>query len=1742
MDLSEWVIGMARLDASIDPAFARQLALALMDPGGGMAAGGGTIDLGALRRHLSDNMFSTDAGWEDRAMKKVRRLIGRAVRLQRKEDGGSRKSRVDIRAAAQRVFAGLDEDGNGMLSSIEFRHGLREHLGCKDLEMSELEGVLRLLDTNGDGSVDVEEFLDRLGFGVDAEAAGEGAGSMDSGGHLPYAVITLRNALRRFQLALWEDETEDHKQQRFDRDAMYATVSRQSGEAGPLRRLFDKYAEEVGGAQTRHNGKTTSSSSSSNNNNNNDGVARVGGARRKQGVGGRGGGSGSGRGRTSGGGNRTTTQVLTAGQLKDMLVDLNVASPMYSSADEDPATGAKLLSMDECMCMFDIADRKRTGYVGFAEFSSLFSLRSSSTHALSNTALVGSISASVRQRLGEDEARAFRAGMRVAAPMSAVPQLQANATPRPAGMRTSTGTGGSGRGRSARGAATVSSPRKIDPTMRAVLFFEMRDRLYRRHRTGEELFRALDRDRDGFVCPEDFVALLSGGSAGAGAGGGGGLSSSSAAPAALGLARRMIAPIDVTYDPVLRLPPSLAAAMLMQTHFDSRIDDNEEDFNHGFVDLSTFLELLSLSPPQGNTRAFAASQGNINNNNDDDSGKNDARIPAGAQLAPPPLLLDASASMDNVVEAIKARCDDLEHPNARYTFALLVHATSADMASAAAGMTTLGGDNRRKNKRGPAAAARAAVRRNMPAYGTGGLSKLLAHLADASAGAAVAAKLPPPLMAPTALSAGAIHSHCREGKLTATQLRVGLATVLNLFLPTERAERMLRIMNSSTSSTSSGKGGSSSVVVKVDAFVKRFQRVAGETWAARTKTSGGSVAYDRFSRPGRNASQFAVPMSVTAGAAAAAAAAAGGGAGDAMDWKERAMKAIGIALRPATLSFKEEGGGGGVGSGGGFRGRNPNNVHAISRAALRAVFNAKFSKTKGGSGGVARVKDRDKVQKERRGRLRRQRTGVSGRAEDEDEDNFGDADDLVVTSASMLRDWLEERSLSAAGGGGADALRRKNENENTRAARRNQQSDAQATRLRRLDPEGVTQLRALRLPLKLSDRKRTGGRGAAGGSWEDLFRALDMDGDGLVSERDFARAMLPYEARAVALASLSDLFYELIQGLKASTSRSALSAAAQPANMLTLFRALDRVDGASGLVCGRDLVRLVSQSSAGRGVSVGPDQVWLWWRLVVPAENQALTFEEFEEIFVAPFRQRMHVDYEAATLSRLRKAVQTFQRNKGGAGGAGEVAGLGSMSTKVSLEEAFRLFDADGNGRVDPSELQRGLERFCGIHASRQEVGLVLRALDANEDGEISVDEFVRWIRPTDKEAEARQRDNLRRQRITDLVYEFAGSPREAWFHVFRRAEKRRQKSMGMQAGGSSSAGGGVGGGSFVSLEGFTLGVLDLFERSRNMRAPSRMQCAAIFKAAGGVRNARLTRERFLRYFEDPRKDPSARAAAVDEKRADALMATVGGGGSSGLTVSGGGALTARDTMGLTADALSLRDDARVAQSGAIFATALSTILRNRAHVKTALHSAVQRRAGLSHEERRRLVQQVRSSTLSSVRGRKTSQRQSSGGVGIKRDGTRAGTVDRDRLFQGRRDSASSLVKAAAERLRVSKAPTRTELYETLQAPPLSLRLTVREWDRLLDLGLECASGRRSGQGGRAHQGEMAGVDDGGRAPLSSISVKRFLDGCAKTQLRESGAVAWGGSKRALQERRRERARVKEMEIRTRAPFAGRRY
>ena len=1683
---------MSRLDPTLNPSLARQLAVALLDSSSGMAAGGGAIDLGALRRHLSDTMFSTDAGWENRAMQKVRKLIRKAVQLQRREAGGNKHSSVDVRAAAKRVFDGLDEDGNGLLSSMEFRRGLREHLGCKNLEMSELEGVLRLLDTNGDGSVDVEEFLDRLGFGDD------GMGVTDSeSSSSPYDIICLRNALRRFQLVLWEEEVEESKRLDFGKDNHIKPVrSTVSGEFGPLRRLFDKYAKALG--------------SGHNNRHSTDGrVAGVGGARSKQEVGGKGARWENVRE------SRSTNKVLTLGQLHDMLVGMNIALPFYSSVEEDPTTGAKLISMEECACIFDIADRKHTGYLTFADFSSLFSLRSSGSNPLASGAMVGSISACVRNHLGKDEARKFRRSMRQAAPMTPISAQSKASRQRDPDFLRAAGLRSQKLSRTSKSHTSAYSVCEIDPTLRALVFFEIRDRLYRRHRTVEELFNALDRDRDGFVCPEDIAMLLSGGSGGDDRQGS---FFSVSTSRGLSHARRMIAPVNVAYDPVLRLSPSLARAMLMQRlDLDEEAEStrNENDFGHGFVDLSTFLELLSLAPPEGNSSAYATRKDSHISN-----------LPAGSKISPPPLIMDSSVTMDRVVEAIKARCDDLDHPNSRYTFALLVHATAAHQASVADGMVSLyGSKTRGRGNGGESRADLARSGKRMPEFGTGGLPKLLEALSNVSASSHAEARNILLSMTSTELSAGTIQNHCRQGHLTAAQLRAGLASVLNLYLTTERTERMLRMMNAAAGDNSSG----SSSAIGVIEFVKRFKRVEGDAPSISTSNDAGVVAYDRFAKPGQQNSLFTVPMKDTANISDGRNSRTSRAVA-AIDWKERAFRAIGIALRTATISFNSDG----LGKGNRYR-RDRTDVHSMSKSALRAVFRAKFSQLRGGNGGVSRMKTRETLKKEMKKRISQSRTGDQEFCLD---DSDMGANEIFVTSASMLRDWLENRSQVSSS---FTDVKRKNESANTFAARRNQNTDPQAARLRKLNPEGVTELRALRLPLKLSGQNNLEVR-SSGGSWEDVFRAMDMDGDGLVSDLDFARAMLPYEARSLALASLTDLFFKLMQISDSQDGNT-------DQDMASLFRSIDRLSGASGLICGRDLVRFVSRGTVGKRVTAGPDQVWQWWNLVVqPAaaaaaaagdqlsrygmlddnsRDKSLTFQEFESIFVNPFRKRMHVDYECATLSRLRKAVQSFQKVKGGElldSGFESSSMMASQSTKFSLEEAFRLFDADGNGRLDSSELQRGLARFCGIHASLQEVELVLRALDTDEDGEISVDEFVRWIRPTDKEAEVIQRDNLRRQRITDLIYKFAGSPREAWFQVFRRAEKKHQKSLGVHVGRGADSG------TVISLEGFTLGIFELFQRSRNMRSPSRMQCAAIFKAAGGVRKARLTRTRFLRYFEDPRKDPLARKAADDEKRAKGL-----GSGVMNNNFGSERTVVIRDEMGITSDALMLRDDTRVAHSGAIYADALSAILRNRSHLKQSLGSAVQRRIGMTHEERRRLVQSVRSSTLSSVNSRRR-QRSLPDGRGLKRDGTRAGKVNRNLLFQGNRNSTKALVKSAAERLRAIKTPTRSELYEILKAPPLSLRLTVREWDELLDLGMDISTGTNT------RPGNLPGVDDSMQAPLASISVKRFLDGCAKTQLKNSGESSWGGSKQALEEKKKARARAKEMEMRTRAPFASRSY
>ena len=56
----------------------------------------------------------------------------------------------------QEIFADFDEDGNGYVTTIEFRNALRR-LGL-GITSREIDQVMAKIDANGDGKIDYQEF------------------------------------------------------------------------------------------------------------------------------------------------------------------------------------------------------------------------------------------------------------------------------------------------------------------------------------------------------------------------------------------------------------------------------------------------------------------------------------------------------------------------------------------------------------------------------------------------------------------------------------------------------------------------------------------------------------------------------------------------------------------------------------------------------------------------------------------------------------------------------------------------------------------------------------------------------------------------------------------------------------------------------------------------------------------------------------------------------------------------------------------------------------------------------------------------------------------------------------------------------------------------------------------------------------------------------------------------------------------------------------------------------------------------------------------------------------------------------------------------------------------------------------------------------------------------------------------------------------------------------------------------
>ncbi|XP_004477431.1 calmodulin-like protein 3 [Dasypus novemcinctus] len=89
------------------------------------------------------------------------------------------------------------------------------------------------------------------------------------------------------------------------------------------------------------------------------------------------------------------------------------------------------------------------------------------------------------------------------------------------------------------------------------------------------------------------------------------------------------------------------------------------------------------------------------------------------------------------------------------------------------------------------------------------------------------------------------------------------------------------------------------------------------------------------------------------------------------------------------------------------------------------------------------------------------------------------------------------------------------------------------------------------------------------------------------------------------------------------------------------------------------------------------------------------------------------------------------------ADGSGTVAFpefLGLMAKKMrdadgeeDIRQAFRVFDKDGNGFVSAAELRHVMTRL-GEKLSEEEVDEMIQAADADGDGQVNYEEFVRML------------------------------------------------------------------------------------------------------------------------------------------------------------------------------------------------------------------------------------------------------------------------------------------------------------------------------------------------------------------------------------------------------------------------------
>jgi calmodulin len=69
-----------------------------------------------------------------------------------------------------------------------------------------------------------------------------------------------------------------------------------------------------------------------------------------------------------------------------------------------------------------------------------------------------------------------------------------------------------------------------------------------------------------------------------------------------------------------------------------------------------------------------------------------------------------------------------------------------------------------------------------------------------------------------------------------------------------------------------------------------------------------------------------------------------------------------------------------------------------------------------------------------------------------------------------------------------------------------------------------------------------------------------------------------------------------------------------------------------------------------------------------------------------------------------------------------------SSDSEEDIREAFKVFDKDGNGFIDASELKHVMTNL-GEKLTEEEVNEMIKEADTDGDGQINYEEFVKMMR-----------------------------------------------------------------------------------------------------------------------------------------------------------------------------------------------------------------------------------------------------------------------------------------------------------------------------------------------------------------------------------------------------------------------------